>query len=64
MTSVYMAPDGMHVVSASYDNTVRIGCLEMGLWCAPAGHTAWVLSVCMAPDGMHVCRVGRVAYGS
>ncbi|KAI5116961.1 hypothetical protein M0805_001365 [Coniferiporia weirii] len=53
---VAYSPDGKHVVSGSYDNTLRI-------WDAHTsdavgepltGHLSWVTSVAYAPDGRHI----------
>ena len=54
--SIAYSPDGHHVVSGSYDNTIRIWDADTGRpvgepW---EGHTDGVMSVAYSPDGHHV----------
>jgi WD40 repeat protein len=54
--SVAYSPDGQHIISGSYDNTIRIWDAETG---APVGdplvgHTYGVRSVAYSPDGQHI----------
>jgi hypothetical protein len=54
--SVAYSPDGQHIISGSYDRTIRIWDAETG---APVGdplegHTDWVQSVASSPDGRHI----------
>ena len=56
VTSVAYSPDGSHVVSGSYDNTIRIWNATTGQLVAGPfqGHTDVVTSVAYSPDGSHV----------
>ena len=54
--SVVFSPDGSHVISGSYDNTVHIWNVAMGESEAELkGHLSWVNSVVLSPDGSRIC---------
>jgi WD40 repeat protein len=55
ISSVATTPDGRHIVSASYDNTIKLwdiatGALVRGF----EGHQAAIYSVAVTPDGRHI----------
>jgi WD40 repeat protein len=54
--SVAFSPDGKHIVSGSYDNTVRVWDAESGQAIGEPlqGHSNSVLSVAFSPDGKHI----------
>jgi WD40 repeat protein len=65
--AVAVTPDGRHVVSGSWENTLRVWDLETGKpkmtfqghssevrALAVEGHTSWVDAVAVTPDGRHV----------
>jgi WD40 repeat protein len=53
--AVALTPDGKHLVTGSFDNSVRLWELATGkqvkAFDKPAGHTKMVLSVAVSPDG-------------
>ena len=58
VTSAVFSPDGMHIVSASDDNTAHIwntitGACEVVL----KGHSGQVISTAFSPDGMRIVSV-------
>jgi WD40 repeat protein len=53
--SVAFSPDGKHIVSGSWDKTVRIWNAKAGnLEAELKGHTGYVNSVAFSPDGKHI----------
>jgi WD40 repeat protein len=53
--SVAYSPDGSHIVSGSYDKTVRIWDASTGAQVKQLdGHTSLVISVAYSPDGSHI----------
>ncbi len=52
VTAVAFSPDGSHLATASWDETVKIWSVELGD-CVKTlpGHDAWVTSVAFSPDG-------------
>ena len=53
--SVAVSPDGQHIVSGSWDNTVRVWRLADGAAVRTLeGHTSIVFSVAVSPDGQHI----------
>ena len=56
VTSIAFSPDGRHIASGSWDNTIRIWDAETGkVVTGPLeGHTGSVWSVAFSPDGRHV----------
>jgi WD40 repeat protein len=54
--SVAYSPDGRHIVSGSYDRTIRIWDAETGAAVGNPleGHTLSVSSVAYSPDGRHI----------
>jgi WD40 repeat protein len=55
VTACAVTPDGRHVVSASYDKTLKIWELASGRALATLeGHTARVTACAVTPDGRHV----------
>ncbi|KAF7970122.1 hypothetical protein HWV62_24942 [Athelia sp. TMB] len=56
VTSVAYSPDGKHIVSGSWDKTIRISDAETGeIVIGPfIGHTNWVMSVDFSLDGKYV----------
>jgi WD40 repeat protein len=58
--SVAFSPDGLKVVSASLDNTMRVWCAATGD-CEQTmeGHTSTVFSAAFSPDGLKVVSASR-----
>src|SRR6185369_1305224 len=55
VTACAMTPDGRHVVSASYDKTLKVWELASGREVATLqGHTDAVTACAVTPDGRHV----------
>jgi WD40 repeat protein len=56
VTSVAFSPDGKHIASGSYDNTVRVWDADTGrIVSGPfTGHDDRITSVAFSPDGKHV----------
>jgi WD40 repeat protein len=56
VTSVTFSPDGVHIVSVSYDKTIRIWNALTGksLMDPLKGHGGWVTSVVYSPSGRHI----------
>ena len=56
VSSVAYSPDGRHIVSGSWDNTIRVWNTTIGQCVAGPfqGHTQPVLSVAYSPDGRHI----------
>ena len=56
VTSVAYSPDGRHIVSGSFDETIRVWNATTGHCVAGPfkGHTAWVSSVAYSPDGTYI----------
>ncbi|KAJ6620959.1 quinon protein alcohol dehydrogenase-like superfamily [Mycena sp. CBHHK59/15] len=56
VTSVAFSPDGKHIISGSYNQTVRVWDAESGeaLGALFKGHTHAVTSVAFSPDGKHI----------
>ena len=52
--SVAYSPDGTHIVSGCYDNSVRIWNIDSGLEVKRFMHGDEVLSVAYSPDGTHI----------
>jgi WD40 repeat protein len=54
--SVAYSPDGRHIISGSYDKTIRIWNAETGSAVGKPleGHTHPVWSVAYSPDGRHI----------
>ncbi|KIJ58358.1 hypothetical protein HYDPIDRAFT_65611, partial [Hydnomerulius pinastri MD-312] len=62
INSMAYSPDGQHIVSDSWDNTIRIWNARTGqlLVIDPLqGHTDWVWSVVYSPDGQHIVSGSR-----
>jgi WD40 repeat protein len=56
---VSYAPDGRHVLSTSYDQTVRLWDVSTGKEVRRfEGHTAWPYAAVLSPDGRHVLSGG------
>ena len=52
---VVFSSDGMHIVSASQENTARIWNVATGECKAELkGHSGYVKSAVFSPDGMHI----------
>ena len=53
---VSYSPDGRHIVSGSFDHTIRIWDTEIGAAIGEPleGHASWVASVAYSPDGRHI----------
>src|SRR5258708_33953069 len=53
---VAYSPNGRHIVSGSFDNTIRIWDAETGaaVGVPLTGHTSGVNSVACSPDGRHI----------
>jgi WD40 repeat protein len=56
VNSVAYSPDGRHIISGSFDKTIRIWDAETGAAVGKPleGHTDWVNSVAYSPDGRHI----------
>ena len=55
VAAIRFAPDGSHVVSGSWDETVRIWSVDQGFTAdVLTGHTDWVEAVAVTPDGEHI----------
>jgi len=56
VSSVAYSPDGQHIISGSFDKTIRIWNAETGSAVGKPleGHTGWVSSVAYSPDGQHI----------
>jgi WD40 repeat protein len=55
VTACAVTPDGRHVVSVSYDKTLKVWELATGRAVATLqGHTHWVTACAVTPDGRHV----------
>ncbi|KAL0955353.1 hypothetical protein HGRIS_001602 [Hohenbuehelia grisea] len=56
VTSVAFSPDGRHIVSGSWDETIRVWDASTGHAAMPPleGHTSPVNSVAFSPDGSHI----------
>jgi WD40 repeat protein len=53
--SVAFSPDGAHIVSGSYDKTLRVWDAQTGKELAVLkGHSSYVYSVAFSPDGAHI----------
>jgi WD40 repeat protein len=54
--SVAFSLDGTHIVSGSFDDTIRVWDAVMGQQVGEAlrGHEGWVDSVVFSPDGTHI----------
>ena len=59
ITSVIFTADGQHVISASYDCTVRRWHLSSGAVETLLSHAGVVHSVCLSPDGSLLASGGR-----
>ncbi|HEX8115201.1 MAG TPA: hypothetical protein VF516_46055 [Kofleriaceae bacterium] len=61
LTALAVTPDGRHVVSASYDKTLKVWKLGPGRAVATlAGHSNWVTACVVTPDGRHVVSASEV----
>lgn len=56
VSSVAFSPDGLHIVSGSFDKTIRLWNATTGATVAGpfAGHTGAVLSVAFSPNGQQI----------
>jgi WD40 repeat protein len=56
VTSVAYSPDGWHIISGSYDTTIRIWDAKTGAAVAKPlkGHNEWMSSVAYSPDGQYI----------
>jgi len=56
VNSVAFSPDGRHIVSGSWDHTIRVWDVQTGgqVGNTLQGHTASVWSVAFSPDGRHI----------
>ena len=56
VSSLYFSPDGRHVASGSYDNTIRVWNSQNGLLALGplVGHESVVFSVCYSGDGTRI----------
>ena len=56
VTSIGLSPDGRHIVSGSYDKTVRVWDAQTGESAIDPleGHDGYVTSVAFSPDGRHI----------
>jgi WD40 repeat protein len=56
VSSVAFSPDGQHIVSGSWDRTIRVWNAMTGETAAGpfTGHTGWVESVAFSPDGQYI----------
>ncbi|KIJ97428.1 hypothetical protein K443DRAFT_105698 [Laccaria amethystina LaAM-08-1] len=56
VTSVAFSPDGRHIISGSYDKTVRVWDVQTGqsIMDPLKGHDDCVTSVAFSPDGRHI----------
>ncbi|CAG7854439.1 SubName: Full=Related to WD40-repeat protein (Notchless protein) {ECO:0000313/EMBL:CCA75614.1} [Serendipita indica DSM 11827] len=56
VTTVAFSPDGLQIVSSSYDNTIRLWDAETGqsLGEPLRGHTNSVNAVAFSPDGLQI----------
>ena len=56
VSSVAFSPDGKHIVSGSYDQTIHVWNAKTGEAVAGPfkGHSDWIMSVAFSPDGQHI----------
>ena len=61
ITSVSFSPDGRHIVSGSWDETIQVWDAQTGgqVGSPLQGHTGWVTSVAFSPDGRHIVSGSR-----
>ena len=58
--SVAFSPDGMRIVSGSYDKTLRLWDAVSGAHLNTLkGHSDWIMSVAFSPDGMRIVSGSR-----